>query len=306
MSAKVTVRDLHKKYGEFEAARGVSFEIQDGEIFGMLGPNGAGKTTSLECVIGLREPDSGEVTICGINAREKPREVRQRIGATLQSTSLQDKITPREALNLFSSFYERSEAPADLIKRFGLEEKADLPFDSLSGGQKQRLALALAFINKPDLVFLDEPTTGLDPQSRRDLHVEIAQMKRDGHTVLLTTHYIEEAELLCDRIGIMHQGRIIATGTPRDLIAQSSTTQAVSIETLQPLDPEWLSRLPAIQDLVAKERTAAFRTADTTRTISELMKVLESRRIELVDLHVRKATLEDVFINLTGTNLTQT
>ena len=169
MPAKVIIRDLRKSYGGVEAVAGVSFEIQDGEIFGMLGPNGAGKTSTLECVIGLREPDSGTIEVCGIDARQHPQEVKQRIGAALQTTSLQDKITGREALALFGSFYRRSVPPADLLKRFSLEEKADAPFDTLSGGQKQRLALALAFVNQPELVFLDEPTTGLDPQSRREI-----------------------------------------------------------------------------------------------------------------------------------------
>ena len=186
MTAKVIVRDLRKRYGGVEAVRGVSFEIQDGEIFGMLGPNGAGKTTTLECVIGLRDPDEGTIEVCGIDARRQPAEVKQRIGAALQATALQDKITPREALALFGSFYRDCVPTNDLLKRFALEEKADVYFDTLSGGQRQRLALALAFVNNPQLVFLDEPTTGLDPQSRRELHGEIAAMKRDGHTVLLT------------------------------------------------------------------------------------------------------------------------
>ena len=219
MPAKVVVRDLRKRYGEIEAARGVSFEIQDGEIFGLLGPNGSGKTTTVECVIGLREPDDGEIEVCGIDARRRPQDVKQKIGAALQTTALQDKITPREALTLFGAFYRNREDPQQMLDRFALTPKADAPFDTLSGGQRQRLALALAFVNKPELVFLDEPTTGLDPQSRRELHVEVAKMKQDGHTVLLTTHYIDEAEELCDRIAIIDQGRIIATGAPHELVA---------------------------------------------------------------------------------------
>src|SRR5687767_6510492 len=210
--AKVIVRDLKKHYDGVEAARGVSFAIEDGEIFGLIGPNGAGKTTTLECVIGLREPDAGSIEVCGIDARRHPRDVKQKIGAALQTTALQDKITPREALELFGSFYAQRRDPGELLEHFSLSDKADARFDTLSGGQRQRLALALAFVNKPEIVFLDEPTAGLDPQSRRELHAEIARTKREGYTVLLTTHYIEEAEQLCDRVAIIDHGRIIAMG----------------------------------------------------------------------------------------------
>ena len=199
MPAHVVVRDLRKSYAGVEAVRGVSFNIGAGEIFGLLGPNGAGKTTTVECLIGLREPDAGELEVCGFDARRNPREVKQMIGVALQSTSLQDKITPREALRLFGSFYRERVPPGELLERFALTEKADARFETLSGGQRQRLAIALAFVNRPKLVLLDEPTTGLDPQSRRELHAAIAQMKHDGYTVLFTTHYLDEAEHLCDR-----------------------------------------------------------------------------------------------------------
>jgi len=235
MTAKVIVRDLRKRYGRIEAVRGVSFEIRAGEIFGLLGPNGAGKTTTLECIIGLRDPDAGDITVCGINARTHPRDVKQRIGAALQATALQDKITPREALTLFGSFYARHEDSTVLLERFSLSEKADLPFDSLSGGQRQRLALALAFVNKPELVFLDEPTAGLDPQSRRELHDEILTMKADGHTVLLTTHAMDEAQALCDRIAIVDHGTIVASGSPTELIARSRSMPFVTLLGSKPL-----------------------------------------------------------------------
>lgn len=303
MTAKVIVRDLRKRYGGVEAVRGVSFEIQDGEIFGMLGPNGAGKTSTLECVIGLRDPDKGTIEVCGIDARRQPAEVKQRIGAALQTTALQDKITPREALALFGSFYRDCVPANDLLKRFALEEKADVYFDTLSGGQRQRLALALAFVNNPQLVFLDEPTTGLDPQSRRELHGEIAAMKRDGHTVLLTTHYIEEAEQLCDRIAIVDHGRIVTTGAPRELIARSTLSQSVSFEGSRPVEPALLAQLPRVSDVVVDGVAVHFRTRNISRALPELIKLLEAQRIELVDLHVAKITLEDVFIELTGSRL---
>jgi ABC-2 type transport system ATP-binding protein len=298
--AKVIVRDLHKRYDDVQAAQGVSFEIQDGEIFGLLGPNGSGKTTTLECVIGLRQPDDGYIEVSGIDARARPQAVKERIGAVLQTIALQDKITPREALTLFASFYRQAAAPAALLQRFALSEKADAAFDSMSAGQKQRLAVALAFVNNPELVFLDEPTTGLDPQSRRELHAEIAEMKRDGHTVLLTTHNIDEAEQLCDRIAIIDHGRIIAAGLPRDLIAESSSLQSVSMSTSIPLDAEWLSGIPGVDDLVCDNLTATFRTATASRSIAAVMRVLDDRDVELLELHARKARLEDVFLALTG------
>ncbi|HEY0968129.1 MAG TPA: ABC transporter ATP-binding protein [Opitutaceae bacterium] len=300
MPPKVIVRDLRKRYGGVEAARGVSFEIQAGEIFGLLGSNGAGKTTTLECVLGLREPDSGTIEVCGIDALKDPREVKQRVGAALQSIALQDKLTPREALALFGSLYRQCVPPQELIARFGLEEKADAPFEGLSGGQRQRLALALAFVNKPELVFLDEPTTGLDPQSRRELHAEILRMKADGHTVLLTTHYLEEAEILCDRIAIIDQGRVVATGSPRELIGQSSALQTVTLTTTEPLDAAALAGLTGVQDIACVGGEARFRVREAGQALREIGALLETRRVELVELKVRKATLEDVFIALTG------
>lgn len=300
MSGKVVVRDLHKSYGGVQAAHGVSFEVFEGEIFGVLGPNGAGKTTTIECVIGLREPDSGEVRICGIDARRSPREVKQKIGAALQSTALQEKITPREALGLFGSFYRDPARAQALLERFSLDAKADAHFDTLSGGQRQRLALALAFVNNPEVVFLDEPTAGLDPQARRGLHSAIAQMKRDGHTVLLTTHYLEEAEQLCDRIAIIDQGRVIAAGTPREVIARSTAAPSVFLATTEPIDRELLSNLPGVQDLVCDGLTVRFRTAHASRTLASLLERLERNGIEVAELQMRRATLEDVLIELTG------
>ncbi|MEO8071558.1 MAG: ABC transporter ATP-binding protein [Acidobacteriota bacterium] len=300
MSPKVIVRDLQKRYDGVAAARGVSFDIGDGEIFGLIGPNGAGKTTTLECVIGLREPDEGAIEVCGIDARRHPFDVKQKIGAALQTTALQDKITPREALALFGSLDKNRREPAELLERFSLTAKGDVPFDTLSGGQRQRLALALAFVNQPELVFLDEPTAGLDPQSRRELHEEILQMRRDGHTVLLTTHYLDEAEALCDRIAIIHQGRVIASGTPRELIARSRATQTVTIVTAQPLDRPWFERLPGVEDVSCDGPTAHLHTVDVRQTVAALMGALATAGVAVVELHVQTATLEDIFIELTG------
>jgi len=303
MSAKVIVRDLHKSYGKTPAAAGVTFEIREGEIFGLIGPNGAGKTTTLECVIGLREPDSGVIQVCGIDARTHPQDVKEKIGAALQTIALQDKITPREALALFGAFYKRRAEPSALLTRFGLTEKADAAFDTLSGGQRQRLALALAFVNNPELVLLDEPTAGLDPAVRRDLRAEIVQMRRDGYTVLITTHDMEEAATLCNRIAVIHRGRIAAEGTPTDLIARSTATPMVSVETSKPVGHEMLTRLPGIRELMTDGSRARFRTDDVNRTLTELLAALGAQGIELVELHVEKATLEDVLIELTSSTL---
>jgi ABC-2 type transport system ATP-binding protein len=301
--SKVVVQDLHKSYGDVQAARGVTFAIHDGEIFGLLGPNGSGKTTTLECIIGLREPDAGSIEVCGIDARLRPQDVKQKIGAALQTTSLQDKITPREALTLFGSFYRNRAAAGEMLERFALASKADVPFDTLSGGQRQRLALALAFVNKPELVFLDEPTTGLDAQSRRELHAEVVRMKHGGHTVLLTTHYIEEAEQLCDRIAVIDKGQIIATGAPHELVARSTATQSVSLTTVPALDSSDLAQVPGVEDLVCDANRVRFKTGTVSRTIAALMSLVETRGVVIADLQVRKATLEDVFIELTGSRL---
>ena len=217
--ANVSVRALTKRYGPVEALRGVSFDVVAGEIFGLLGPNGAGKTTTIECILGLRKPDSGTVSIDGIDAVAHPERSRQRTGAHIQSAGLQDKITPRQALKLYSSFYRDPARVSDLVERFGLAEKADSLFETLSSGQRQRLFLAMAFVGNPSLVVLDEPTAGLDPQARRDLHRSILGMRTEGKTVLLSTHYLEEAHRLCDRVGIIHEGRIVAMDAPDALVA---------------------------------------------------------------------------------------
>ena len=298
MSAKVIVRDLRKRYDGVEAARGVSFDIEDGEIFGLIGPNGAGKTTTLECVIGLREPDSGSIEVCGIDARRRPLDVKQRIGAALQTTSLQDKITPREALALFASFYREHAPASELLDRFGLSSKADAHFDTLSGGQRQRLALA--FVNRPELVFLDEPTSALDAQSRRDLHGQILRMKADGHTVLLTTHYIDEAEALCDRVAVIHQGTIVASGATRELMGRSSALPAVFVAATRPIEREVVASIAGADDLRCEGHTARFRTADTNRAIGQLVAALSARGIDITELHVQKASLEDIFLELTS------
>jgi len=300
MSGGLSVKNLHKRYGDFEAVRDVSFEVAEGEVFGLLGPNGAGKTSTVECIIGLRAADAGSISVCGIDAIAQPRQVKEHIGVALQSTALQDKITPREALNLFGSFYQKRHPASVLLDRFSLNDKADDSFNALSGGQRQRLALALAFVNDPRVIFLDEPTTGLDPQSRRDLHSAILDLKRDGRTVLLTTHYIEEAHQLCDRIAIVDHGKVIASGKPDELIASAQTTPRVSVRTGAPLELSWLRSIPGVEHAEVEGNTARITTAQISQTVTELFRLLESQGIELLDLHIHRPSLEDVFIELTG------
>jgi ABC-2 type transport system ATP-binding protein len=221
VSVAIGVRNLSRRYGAVQAADGVSFEIAAGEIFGLLGPNGAGKTTVVECILGLIQPDRGRIEICGIDARAQTCRARAKIGAVLQATGLQDKITPREALDAFAAFYPAPLQSDELLERFGLREKQSAAYETLSGGQKQRLALALAFVGDPQVLVLDEPTAGLDPQMRRDVQDHIRAMKDARRAVLLTTHDMTEAEKLCDRIAVIAGGRIVATGSPRALIAES-------------------------------------------------------------------------------------
>lgn len=303
MPDKLLVNNLQKRYGDSQAVRGVSFAVAEGEIFGLLGPNGAGKTSTVECVVGLRRPDGGSVQLCGIDALEQPEAVKERVGVALQSTFLQDKIKPREALHLFGSFYRRHVDADVLLERFALTEKANAPFDSLSGGQKQRLAIALAFVNEPEVLFLDEPTTGLDPQSRRDLHNAILHMKQEGRTVLLTTHYIEEAHALCDRIAVIDHGKVIAEGKPDDLIAQSKATQRVSVRTARPLDPQKLRAIPGVAGIEMVDGAVELKTARVSGVVLEVARLIEAQGNELIDIQIRRPSLEDVFIELTGSKL---
>jgi ABC-2 type transport system ATP-binding protein len=218
MTSVLAVHGLTRRYGAVTAVDGISFEVAAGEVFGLLGPNGAGKTTTLESILGLVRPDAGRIEIEG---GADLAHMRAKVGAVLQATGLPDKITPREALTVFGAFYAAPLGAQSLLERFGLVEKADAAFDTLSGGQKQRLALALAFVGNPRLLLLDEPTTGLDPQMRREVQDHIAAIRQEGRAVLLATHDMAEAERLCDRIAVIAQGRVLATGAPRNLIAAS-------------------------------------------------------------------------------------
>jgi ABC-2 type transport system ATP-binding protein len=295
----IDILHLAKRYGSVEAINDVSFELRTGEIFGLLGQNGAGKTTTIECLLGLRQPDAGSITINGIDVLSNPSLARERVGAQLQSAALQDKITPREALRLFSSFYHKPADSDGLLTRLDLSTKACAPFDSLSGGQKQRLFLALALVNEPEMLVLDEPTAGLDPQTRRELHRIIVEFKTAGKSVLLSTHNLEEASTLCDRIGILHGGRLIACDTPAALIARARTHPRISFRTTRPLEPAQVSKLPCITNHSLQTNGCHLDTTNINQTISSLFKLLEPSKNEMLDLQIRRPSLEDVFIELT-------
>lgn len=296
----VVVRDLRKRYGPVTAVAGVSVEVRRGEVFGLLGPNGAGKTTTVEIIEGLRARDGGEVLVCGFDPAKASAEVKGRIGVAMQATALPDKIGVREALQLFGSFYRQRTDVDQLLKLVSLEEKAGSRFETLSGGQQQRLAVALALVNDPEVIILDEPTTGLDPQARRELHNVIDTLRHSNKTVILTTHYIEEAEKLCDRVAIIDHGQIIAVGSPQELISRSRDQIKIEFRTTEAVALAELRQVPFVSAVTENLGTYELRSADGTRSIIELIKWLEAEKHELIDLHTTRPTLEDVFIELTG------
>ena len=299
----LSVQGLVKHFGPVVAVRGVSFEVAPGEILGLLGPNGAGKTTTLECILGLLRPDGGSVSFGGVDSAAFPAKARQRVGAQLQSTFLQDKIRPREALDLFGAFYPRGPGTDELIARFGLVEKADASFDSLSGGQRQRLGLALAFVNDPQFIVLDEPTAGLDPQARRDLRQMISACRASGKTIVLSTHSTEEAHQLCDRVAIIDHGVIIASAAPEELMARAKALPRIIVRAARPISASRMESLDGVAETRAVENGWDLGTADINRTIAGLMGALESEGNPLMDLQIRRPSLEDVFIELTGRDL---
>lgn len=303
--AIIAVQSLQKSYGKLEAVKGVDFEVRAGEAFGILGPNGAGKTSTVEILEGLRPRTSGNVRVLGFDPDRQKQELKDRIGVCLQATNLPAKIRAQEALDLFGAFYSRSASPEKLLKRLQLWEKRNAFYETLSGGQKQRLALALALVNDPQLLFLDEPTTGLDPQIRLEIHNLIEELKAENRTVVLTTHYIEEAERLCNRVAIMDEGKIVAMGTPRELQQKSLEQSRIQIVCTQPLDPSRVPRFPdALQIQVDGDgRSLNVCSRRPARTLFEIMRWLDQQGIEPEDVNLKRPTLEDVFVELTGKRL---
>jgi ABC-2 type transport system ATP-binding protein len=302
-SAIIEVENLTKRYGDVQALRGVSFAVQEGEVFGLLGPNGAGKTSTVEILEGLRAADGGRVSVCGLDPRRSGDAFKQKIGAVLQATALPDKIRVEEALNVFASFYTHHRDAAGLLKRFGLEEKRRAFYSQLSGGQKQRLALAMALVNDPSVIFLDEPTAGLDPQVRREIYDIVEELKKERKTILLTTHYIEEAERLCDHVAIVDQGRVIAQGTPRELKQGSVGTTRIELRLARPEPDGALGKLEGVADCLYSDGVYILHSTRVPQTIVSLVKHLEAEGNELSGLEIAAPTLEDVFLELTGRRL---
>ncbi len=301
----ISARGLRKSYGGLEAVKGIDIEVRAGEVFGLLGPNGAGKTTTVEILEGLRPRTGGDVTVLGFDPDRQKQALKDRIGVCLQATNLPDKMKVHEALELFGSFYTRQVDGDALLRRLQLWEKREAGYATLSGGQKQRLALALALINDPQMLFLDEPTTGLDPQVRLEIRDLVEELRAEKRTILMTTHYIEEAERLCDRVAIIDDGVIIALGSPRELQEKSATQSGVELSLGRPLPAGELPAWPdTIRSLVSEDRRQiTVYSGRAAKTLVELIKWIDGQGIEIEDVHLNRPTLEDVFIELTGKRL---
>jgi ABC-2 type transport system ATP-binding protein len=309
MTAAIRCRDLHKRYpsrtGPVDAVKGLDLEVQSGECFGLLGPNGAGKTTTIEILEGLLPPTSGDVEVLGRHWGEDDLALRQRLGISLQETRLAEKLTVRETLTVFRSFYAHGLEPQATMEQVGLTEKANAYVGKLSGGQRQRLAVACALIGDPELLFLDEPTTGLDPQSRRQLWDILRGLKAQGRTVLITTHYMDEAERLCDRVAVVDHGRVIALGSPAELIAQLGGEHLIefALQNSATLAEEQLRSLPAVVSVRREHETYVLAVTAPHVSVPALLQLLQGAGQDLASLTTRHASLEDVFVTLTGRHL---
>jgi ABC-2 type transport system ATP-binding protein len=300
----LALRGLIKRYGDVTAVAGLDLSVSRGECFGLLGPNGAGKTTTIEICEGLTEADEGDVRVLGMTHRDQGDAIRASIGISLQETQLTEKLTVKETIQLFHSFYPRRRPVEEVIAAVQLGEKRNARVGQLSGGQKQRLALACAIVGDPELFFLDEPTTGLDPQSRRQLWDLITRFKAEGRTIVITTHYMDEAEQLCDRVAIVDHGKIIALGTPRELIGLVGSEHVVEFRLDHATaDPESLSRLPGVTRVKQVEDRYQLDVQRVHQTIPALLEYLGTIPATLNDLVTHTATLEDVFVHLTGRHL---
>ena len=300
----IKVDQLHKVYGSTVAVNNISFEVKKGEIFGMVGPNGAGKTTTIECIEGLRLPDKGEIQVLGLNPQQDGYSLRPRIGVQLQESALSHRLKVWEALDLFASFYPRSKNWQDLIEQFGLEDSRNKPFAKLSGGQKQRLFIALALINDPELIFLDELTSGLDPQARHTMWDMVRDIRDRGKTICLTTHFMEEAERLCDRVVIINHGKIVAINTPENLIRNLNVGNRVvfTINSDSISKISNMNKLPGVSKVEENgDRIVVYGYGD--KLVVEVVNFLSSNRVKFSDLRTEQPNLEDVFLALTGSKL---
>ena len=302
-SPAIRCRGLVKDYGALRAVNGLDLEVRSGECFGLLGPNGAGKTTTVEILEGLLPATAGEVEILGLNWQSGAHTLRQRLGISLQETNLADKLTVEETLRLFRSFYAAGPEVEDLLDLVSLTDKRKTWYVKLSGGQKQRLAVACALVGDPEILFLDEPTTGLDPQSRRQLWGLIERFKAEGRTVVLTTHYMDEAQRLCDRVAVVDKGKVIALGTPRELIQSLGGTDVVEITCGDGLDGSRFSALPGVHSVKSRNDGISLNVEQLHKTLPLVLAHLQQSGRTLTGLSTHHATLEDVFVNLTGRHL---
>ncbi|HUU36682.1 MAG TPA: ABC transporter ATP-binding protein [Candidatus Desulfaltia sp.] len=295
----VVLENLRKSYGDLRAVDGVSFEVRRGEIFGMVGPNGAGKTTTIECLEGLRQPSEGSARVLDLDPQHDGYELRERIGVQLQQSALPDRLKVREVLDLFAAFYRRPVDWRPILDELGLAEKAGAPFAKLSGGQKQRLFIALALINDPEIVFLDELTTGLDPQARLAMWDLVKRIRDRGKTVFLTTHYMEEAEELCDRVAVMDRGRIVALDTPRNLVASLEAENRVVFSVDGPLDLAPFRAIPGVS-IVEQTGGRVIIFGRDDELVVRVVMALAAAKVRFRDLRTEQPSLEDVFLSLTG------
>ena len=301
--AAISCRDLRKYFADVKAVDGLDLIVERGECFGLLGPNGAGKTTTIEVLEGLTEPDSGVVEVLGMNWRDNERELRERMGVSLQETQLAEKLTVYETVRLFRSFYRNGPDPDALLHSLSLDEKRNSRVGKLSGGQKQRLACACALVGDPDILFLDEPTTGLDPQSRLQLWDVVTRFRQKGGTVLLTTHYMEEAERLCDHIAIIDHGHRIALGTPSELIARLEAPHIIEFTSEPPLPASACANLPGCHGIARHGEAWQLRVDSLAEAVPRVIHVIEKSGAKLITLSTHEATLEDLFVSLTGREL---
>ena len=302
----VSLRGLVKRFDAVTAVDGLDLEIGVGECFGLLGPNGAGKTTTIEILEGLQRPTSGEVRVLGLSWARDEQEIRERIGVQLQETVLDGKLSVRETLRLFASFYPAPRDEDDVIADVGLEEKADAWVSKLSGGQRQRLAVGCALVSDPEVLFLDEPTTGLDPAARRSLWEVIRRFQAQGRTVVLTTHYMDEAERLCDRIAIVDRGRVAALGTPAELVARVGGEEVIEIVTEPPLEPEVLAEAAGATECRAEGPGRRLVVRSLVTALPALLQCVAAAGASPVALSTRRATLEDAFLAITGRRFEET
>ncbi|MFC8297623.1 ABC transporter ATP-binding protein [Micromonospora orduensis] len=294
----IEVTHLRKLYGDLVAVDDVSLAVEAGEIFGILGPNGAGKTTTVECVAGLRVPDGGGVSVLGLDPRRDADKLRQRVGVQLQESQLPDRLRVAEALELYASFYRDPADPAALIDKLGLGEKRNTPYKKLSGGQKQRLSIALALVGNPEIAILDELTTGLDPQARRDTWSLIEQVRDSGVTVILVTHFMEEAERLCDRVAVIDRGRVVALDTPEGLVSTVAPEQRVRFRPSAPIDDRLLTDLPEVSAVHhSGGQVVVTGAGDVLHAVAS---VLARHQIVAANLRLEQSTLDDAFVELTG------